>query len=204
MKTNLLLALAITLVSLTTTASAKVITLENLLIDGEYYNATVFLDPYSFSELWDPNQDRIFGNDNSGINMAPTFFNASDHDYAPVEAGLAAVMSELRHNTTWKNSNLDRVLAPLLFEHSGEWLHRMEVFTDINTANKEPKEGGGKILTGWVNFEQVIPTAVPVPATVWLLGSALIGFIGMYRRINPESGKRRITATPQPRRNNEV
>ncbi len=182
MKTNLLLAFVILLVSLTTTASAKEITLENLLIDGKYYNATVFLDPYSFSELWDPNQDQIFGNDNSGINMAPAFFNIFDD--APVEAGLAAVMSELRHNMTWKNSNLDRIFAPLLFE--GDHLLRMEAFTDINTADRTPKEWDGRILLpGWVNFEQVTPAAVPVPAAVWLFGSALIGFIGMSRRINP-------------------
>ncbi len=181
MKTNLLLAFAILLVSLTTAASAKEIALENLLIAGKYYNVTVFLDPYSFSELWDPNQDQIFGNDNSGINMAPTFFDIVDH--APVEAGLAAVMSELRHNMTWKNSNLDRIIAPLFFE--GDHLLRMEVFLD-NTADRTPIDGGGGILLpGWVNFEQVTPAAVPVPAAVWLFGSALIGFIGMSRRINP-------------------
>ena len=36
---------------------------------------------------------------------------------------------------------------------------------------------------GWsVNFDFVIPAAVPIPATLWLFGSGLLGLIGLAKR----------------------
>ncbi len=101
------------------------------------------------------------------------------HQYAnPVKSAW-----RIKRSGKWICKRLDLVR---LFMADGLCLDlRMEVFTDTNTADRTPKEWGGRMLPGWVNFEQVTPAAVPVPAAVWLFGSALIGFIGMSRRINP-------------------
>ncbi len=48
-------------------------------------------------------------------------------------------------------------------------------------------EALGNITAGQAALDPVSPLAVPVPATVWLFGSALVGMLGLRRRITKSS-----------------
>jgi hypothetical protein len=51
----------------------------------------------------------------------------------------------------------------------------------------DPAGSGGKDIVLELTVRELSVSAVPVPAAIWLFGSALVGFVGMSRRTSVKS-----------------
>ncbi len=156
--------------------AAVVSTINGLDIGGTLYDVTIHNNPeMTFNELWDSNDDGIFGNDSSVFNAQPIFWG----NQALAISAVQAIITHLGvSDITSFNQSSDFAFVPYGFTPSGS----IQIATDGN-----PAPGIDVTITAlaldnenakWVSFE----AAVPVPAAAWLFASGLLGLVGFARR----------------------
>jgi len=71
----------------------------------------------------------------------------------------------------------------------GDYLAGVTGFPGVFIENwmLDPSGAGGKVVTLELTVRELPVSAVPVPAAIWLFGSALLGFVGMSRRTSVKS-----------------
>ncbi len=180
--------LALLLLAITNTTLAATVTgISNLLINGTRYDATIHTSG-SFNDIWDSNGDGIFGNDASILNRAPTFWGDSDL----AKQATQAVMDALGLVDDWSGAPkyTDEIATPYTF-----WVRSSTTAamwqdgtsdTDVDMIwnaglylNTDYATPG---VVAWVSYA---PSAVPLPAAVWLFGSGILGLIGFSKRKRP-------------------
>lgn len=178
---------ALTLYLSSSAVHADVISfIEGLIIDGTSYDVTIHNDPYySFSTLWDADNDGLFGSGGSVFSDAPMFWG--DLSTAIIAAqSIAAYLGDNGHLTY--SDGTDSFLVPY-----GETITDQE--DTINAVldgyilpgatvigTNGFSEFGMDQVYPWVSFE--LSANVPIPPALWLFGSGLMGLIGVARRKN--------------------
>ena len=152
-------------------------------INGTSYDVTFHLGS-SFYDLWDSNQNGSFGDDGSLFDVGPTFWG----DSTGAEAAADSIIDFLAdtHATDGIGGG-DGFLVPF-----GEIVgldYTVDSWRDRNPSNS--LDDGITISTNlkantvrrvFEPFASFAVSNVPVPAAVWLFGTALVGLIGFSRR----------------------
>jgi hypothetical protein len=170
------LAFVVLLLAGINTASAAIVTsISNLLIGTQYYDVTIHTAG-SFNEIWDLDGDGIFGEgDGSIIDSAPTFWG----DPTGAMNAAQAVINALGSVDSWGGavSPSDSTMTPYAFSTSGRdstVVVYYDAFTDLSTDTLNSAE---MLLTTDYTSEYAFVSykLVPLPAAIWLFGSALVG-----------------------------
>ena len=179
----ILISLALLGVSVTSANAALVTELLGLDVDGTSYDVRIhtgFND--TFNALWDGDDDDLFGADGSLFDSAPTFWGDSVGALAAAEAIIGALGSL---DTTKFGIITDSFRVPYGFAGtSGSFVH---VFLDDATSPFLDVVDDALALAGGLPGEKpyasfIEVSAVPVPAAIWLFGTALIGLVGFSKR----------------------
>jgi len=180
-----ILTVAVLLLAGINTASAAVVTnISNLQIGESYYDVTIHTTG-SFNDIWDFDGDGIFGDDDgSRINRAPMFWGSTEM----ATLAAQAVMQALGSDDTWRDDGYDGTKTP--YQYTTAEQERVDVWYDKGLTAAEDYLGVIGMLTtvdptvsaghAFVSYEEVAP--VPLPAAVWLFGSALAGLCLVTRK----------------------
>ena len=159
--------------------AAAVSSIYGLDINGTAYDVT-FHSLTTFQALWDNDADKTFGdNDGSMFNTAPTFWG----DPAMAEIAASQILNYLGSTHT-VNGGGDAFYVPYEWGPSttvtiagdAHPSPETEIFTTTSGVDYESVTAGG--------FASFTITAVPLPATLWLFGSGLLGLVGISRHQN--------------------
>jgi hypothetical protein len=185
----ILTCLALLVMGVSTANAALVSQLSGVNVDGTLYDVTFHTDPFdSFNALWDGNDDGLFGVDGSLFDTAPTFWGNQIGAMAAVTAVMSALGTE---DTLSSRFPWDAFQVPYQY-HNPPTHDRVLVW--IDSYNDPLVDEGSQSLArdnspvephvkaGAPPYATFTPTAVPVPAAVWLFGSALIGLVGVSKR----------------------
>ncbi len=166
-----------------------VTSITGLSILGTIYDATFHSTQLSFNDLWDGDGDGVFGNDNSVFNAAPTFWIPTNtNSTQPVTAAAAAVLNALgssAHTTPLQQHIYgDLFMIPYLSIGCLGGQCEIRVGGDRDAQlNSALLDISGSLTT---HKSSIIPlvsfSPVPVPAAVWLFGTALVGLFGFTRK----------------------
>lgn len=179
---------AAALVSIATASHGAVISqISGLYIGGtvdDTYDVTFHTDK-SFNNLWDDDDDGTFGGGSSVFPSAPTFWGDTNGGYDAAVA-IIAHLDATGDTTVGTGTNF---LVPYSTT-SGDTLYSGIDFITSYDYNTDTYGGPAPALQQTLDYEifatvpyvSFTPTAVPVPAAVWLFGSGLIGLVGMARR----------------------
>jgi hypothetical protein len=176
----LLISMAMLGMSVSYANAASVSGLQNVDIGGTLYDVT-FHSNLSFYELWDGNIDGNFEPDGSVFDGAPTFWG----DELLAESAATAVMSKLGVFDTVLDSAGDGFAVPYAHKDSSS-IGLVKIWFEYY-----PHLGADLLFydtryyfTGSsdVPYASFAVSAVPVPAAVWLFGTALIGLVGFSKR----------------------
>ena len=172
-----------------------------ILIDAEFNITGDQTDGYGSSRSVSSGNPNVFVQDWIGINVAAVLpqGNMIDFTASGGQTSIATPSFNLRlWNAIEVAGNWSTVGAALITQipagnftpmigslmAGGTYL--MEFFGTVEFANCPPALACGDPQTGLYSMSMtsgnVPPPAVPVPAAVWLFGTALVGFIGMSRR----------------------
>ena len=163
-------------------------------IGGTLYDVT-FHDSVgdSFNALCYCNYDGVFGGGSSVFATAPAFWGDLPSALAARDAIIAALGTT---DTTTTLSTSDSFLIPYGTDSTGETPLLVPYMTAfiwvaIDESISLPTDAGSLSRVTDTEFSTLAPFAsfsvvVPVPATVWLFGSGLLGLIGL--------AKHRVTA----------
>ncbi len=186
----ILVSLALLGLSVSSANAALVTQLLSVEIGGTDYDVT-FHAGYTFADLWDGDGDNTLGEDDGSIfKEKPLFWGDSGG------AKLAAQAIILRlgdADTTFEaTTGTDLFLVPYEYYSSGQ----PELVRNTTDQFGAPTEDS--VYLGYVYFRippdaRHVPmpfasfapaalSAVPVPAAVWLFGTALVGLIGFGKR----------------------
>jgi hypothetical protein len=159
----------------------------NLMIDGTRYDVT-FHPGLTFNDIWDENEDGIFGNDESLLNRSPLFWGTYWGRGTSYSAANA-IMHELGDVDGWSLGS-DAFCVPgdggAHYEYprfvSARCDSYAEYVYDSIDAYDVVNAGMSFSNTTWVSFSP--STVVPLPSTVLLFSSALalISLIEVTRR----------------------
>ncbi|MCP4993756.1 MAG: VPLPA-CTERM sorting domain-containing protein [Gammaproteobacteria bacterium] len=186
------------MVMASTTTAATVTQLDITTIDGAF-RVTIHATG-SFNDIWDPNGDGVFGEAGARVNHEPLFFG----NYAAGKRATLAVIAALGAEDTWDGES-DAVVTPAALIAEGystgdgtpvspgvtawgdlspdpsvdphgsliiQYSFQPGVAYQPGTVNNRP-------ATAWLSYHPV-----PLPAAVWLFGSALAGLGLMTRKRN--------------------
>ena len=155
----------------TVTYTLEDITLENSgLVHGEQITGT-------FEWTWDDPEDFEGGSAVFSELLIPwtTFYNFEDGNLA---INIEANGIEISGNGDWHDYGLDIKLA-----FQSPFTATQAALLDTSTSSFDCCGNGfhkGVFVSGSVS-----PTVVPLPASAWLLGSGLLGLMGVARRRKP-------------------
>ena len=180
----LLIGLALLGISVTSAKATIFSAIDDLNINGTLYDVT-FHPGSSFIELWDANGDFDFSDGGTLGPGGPTFWD----DEPGATAAAAAIMSFLGDEHETAGFQGDGFVVPFgIFVVGAVVTDFVLVAWDNDSAVGVDTliSGSGffndDVLTGNPYASFTTSSAVPVPAAVWLFGTALVGFIGMSRR----------------------
>lgn len=178
------------LASISNVSSAIVTSFSNLQIGAKYYNVTIHTSG-SFNDIWDIDDDGIFGEgDRSMIDRAPNFWG----NEAGATAATTAITIALGKTDGWHEDS-DSVWTPF------EWFKdsfnptfvssKFDMDRDYATDNPHLGTNHGAAdrkmhiashgHSAYASYDEVAP--VPLPASAWLFCSGLISLFGFSRRI---------------------
>jgi hypothetical protein len=186
---GLLISLSLLGLSVSYAHAALVSGLQNVYIDGTFYDVRFHNNP--FRSLWDGDTSGTFENDGSLFHVAPAFWGNGPGAAAAASAIITTLGSD-DHMTTspygnglWRKS--DSFMVP--FSVGGAFSEWVQVYGD---HDKSPSAEEMLLFANLDNENQTrvyasfstssVPVPVPVPATVWLFGTALIGLVGFSKR----------------------
>lgn len=175
-----LVSLTLLGMSVSSANAAQITELLGVDINGTSYDVTFHLGS-SFNDLWDADDDGIFGeSDSSLFNSAPTFWG--DAPLALLAAN--AIISRLGTADTTTVVGSDSFLVAYGISN-GILTSYFDGFVepDNDVVGTAPNFIGAAI-TAFYPYVSFSPAAspVPIPAAVWLFGSALIGLLGFRNR----------------------
>jgi hypothetical protein len=144
---------------------------------GSWYDSRLHARPDigpGYSQSFTYGQWNLWATDNSGITTNQLQFYDSGRGWNGYYATLASLAAG---EVTWGNSQSH--------DYSDEIVKAITIQTDSGWDGFDGQVDGLTITlndgqVGEVNFEPV-----PVPAAVWLLGSGLIGLVGIKRKCRP-------------------
>ena len=184
-KRFILISLALFGLSVSNANAALVTQMLGLDIGGTSYDVT-FHSGSSFYTLWDGDQNNVFGSDGSLFDSAPLFWGDG---LGAAAASSAIIMALGTIDTTSAGSDAFFIPNNLVIVPIGDFSILTILFTctDIQTA---PGVDVGDCtipmnpasIRTYASFSRSALPAVPVPAAVWLFGSALIGLVGFCKR----------------------
>lgn len=163
-------------------AMATLITeLKGLDVDGTSYDVT-FHQNVSFLELWDSNNDGIFGNDTSLFNAAPEFWNDQT---AAISATLAAIeaLTDVDYVHFFSGFGpTDRFFVP--YERNSSDPNKIDSIVDmdpdlVDDASLQIANVGADSTAGatvWASFERSTTVTAPATLALMTLGIAGLGF----------------------------
>ncbi len=175
------------LIVLTNPAHAALVkSILGLDIGGTLYDVT-FHDGAgdSFNALWDADNDGVFGGGSSIFSTAPTFWD----DEAGAFAATDAIITVLGGTDT-TTLNGDSFLIPYRVRSNLDITPLTDAIinaydTDLppsfDTPGNAVTDDSQINLVNYFPYASFTPSAVPIPAAVWLFGSGLLGLIGMAR-----------------------
>ena len=171
---------AAALVSIANASHGAVISQISGLYIGGTVNATydvTFHPEKSFNDLWDDDNDGTFGGGSSVFSAAPTFWQDSDSGGIYAADAIIAHLNSTGDTTVGTGQNF---LVPYNTS-TGNLTSLSDTITSFDKGGQAVQFLDNSIFSTapYVSFT---PTAVPVPAAVWLFGSGLIGLAGMARR----------------------
>jgi len=182
---GLLISLSLLGLSVSYAHAALVSGLQNVYIDGTFYDVRFHNNP--FRSLWDGDTSGTFENDGSLFHVAPAFWGNGPGAAAAASAIITTLGSD-DHMTTspygnglWRKS--DSFMVP--FSVGGAFSEWVQVYGD---HDKSPSAEEMLLFANLDNENQTrvyasfSTSSVPVPATVWLFGTALIGLVGFSKR----------------------
>ncbi len=180
----ILFSLALLGVSVTSANAALVTELLGLDVDGTLYDVTLHTGGDEFIDLWDGDNDGVFEADGSLFDSAPTFWGDSAGAQAAAESIIVALGVD-DCTGLFLGGGCDSFRVP--FQFPG--LRSVEVYTDLSAVLDIDEVGLRTDRVDRARREAFRPYAsftraseVPVPATVWLFGTALIGLVGFSKR----------------------
>lgn len=174
------LALAVLLLAGINTASAAIVTgFSSLLIGTKYYDVTIHTTG-SFNSIWDIDGDGTFGEgDASVIDRAPTFWG----DFLGAFYATQAVMTALGADDAWSALGFDGILTPYGQGFAVADANRLPLLDNVD-LNYTFAPSDDTTVYGYAHVSYVEVDPVPLPAAVWLFGSALagLGFVTRKRK----------------------
>lgn len=180
---------ALLVISLSSVSSqaALITSLNNLNIGGTLYNAQ-FNVGFSFNELFDADANKIFGDDSSMFNRAPTFWGDQTSAILASNAIITALSQNDYTVVTPSNNLSDSFIIPWGF-HATPALY--VAITDGSTSlvndlsdGRFPRRNETLPSRPLVTFK-LASSSIPTPPTLALTGLALgiMVFMGRRRRV---------------------
>jgi len=135
---------------------------------------------YGFYRLWDNDRDLEYGdNDYSILNRAPAFWEGSSAEWN-LGVGIAGELENSGRTFTsdqegfllpsYQHGDDAKIVAYYFYAWGGDWDYGNRSFTTF-------------VLDKWTYpGRPYVSVAVPIPSAIWLLGSGLIGIIGIRRK----------------------
>jgi hypothetical protein len=106
----------------------------------------------------------------TGTASAAAFVKILDGNFQPVTGGLITLdTSEGSLTSDWQRYSID-------FEISSDFVGQRLQFGFLTVTGNDVPSGN------FYDNVSLAPSAVPVPAAVWLFGSGLLGLVGVARR----------------------
>ena len=187
----ILISLALLGLSISSANAVLIDELSDVNIGGTLYDVKFHSSSGStFNALWDLDLDGEFDDgDGSVFDIKPTFFG----DSAGAKAAAAAIVDRLgAYDTTVAGQDNDGFHVPEdIYDVANPNLpstRGVSVWFDAGATAGFDSLGAANVAGAtdfssngpWVSFSAVSP--VPVPAAVWLFGTALVGLIGFSKR----------------------
>jgi len=172
------------LVALSNKALAAVMNpISNLNINGTLYNVTFHAWDDTFNDLWDADNDGVFGGGGSVFSTAPTFWG----DQFAGELARDAIIGAL--GTTGETTpGWDGFVIPIGVNGGLLTSGTDSIFLALDANGNLTSDGPGLLswddnYSGSIAFAYAsFAAVVPIPASAWLFCSGIIGLIGLSRR----------------------